>query len=68
MADVDKSPAMQTDERPAEDIDLIEMAITERFGERCEDFDAECMCCRAWRMFDDMTAVWLSARPGGDTQ
>lgn len=32
----------------------IEEAITEQFGERCPDFDADCICCQVWSQYDDL--------------
>jgi len=34
--------------------DLIAEAITEQFGERCPDFDANCYCCRVWKQYDEV--------------
>lgn len=31
---------------------LLCEAITEAFGERCEDFEPECWCCKAWAELD----------------
>jgi len=45
--------AMVTDERE----DLIAEAITEAFGERCEDFEPECYCCKAWAEYDRLAAL-----------
>lgn len=35
-------------------VSYIEEAITEAFGERCPDFDADCRCCKAWAELDQM--------------
>jgi hypothetical protein len=32
--------------------DLIETAITEFFGERCDDYEKHCICCKAWQEYD----------------
>lgn len=32
----------------------IEEAITEWFGPRCDDFNAHCACCQAWREYDTL--------------
>jgi hypothetical protein len=37
--------------------DLIAEAITEQFGERCPDFDANCYCCRVWRQYDELKTI-----------
>lgn len=29
--------------------------LEEVFGSRCPDFDADCECCRRWRLLDDLT-------------
>lgn len=34
--------------------DLIEEAIEEWFGPRCEDYDEDCFCCLAWKQLDDL--------------
>lgn len=36
--------------------DKIKEAITEHWGERCDDFDADCVCCQAWKEWDDLQA------------
>ena len=41
---------------------LLCEAITEAFGERCEDFEPDCWCCRAWAELDDLTAAPAEAR------
>jgi len=28
--------------------------LTEHFGERCEDFDADCPCCQRWAAYDTL--------------
>jgi hypothetical protein len=33
---------------------LIEDAITEYFGERCDDYEKNCVCCKAWQEYDIM--------------
>ncbi|MDJ1632305.1 hypothetical protein [Rhizobium rhizogenes] len=32
--------------------DKIAEAITERWGIRCQDHDADCPCCQAWAEYD----------------
>jgi len=29
-----------------------ETLLTEWFGERCDDFDADCLCCQRWAALD----------------
>lgn len=36
--------------------DLIAEAITEQFGERCPDFDANCHCCKVWQQYHALKA------------
>ncbi|SCB30539.1 hypothetical protein [Rhizobium lusitanum] len=36
------------------DIDLIIEAITSQWGDRCDDFEPSCACCRVWRAFDHL--------------
>ena len=36
--------------------DLIAEAITEQFGERCPDFDADCLCCKVWQQYHALKA------------
>ncbi|RWB40477.1 MAG: hypothetical protein EOQ44_25400 [Mesorhizobium sp.] len=45
------------------DISPIEEAITEYWGERCLDFDADCSCCQAWRQLDSFLANPHHASP-----
>lgn len=33
-------------------MNALEVAVTEAFGERCPDYDADCPCCIAWEAFD----------------
>lgn len=33
-------------------MNALEVAVTEVFGERCPDYDADCSCCIAWEAFD----------------
>lgn len=33
---------------------LIEDAITEYFGERCDEYYFECVCCAAWKQYDTL--------------
>ncbi|MGC0052692.1 hypothetical protein ACNSPG_06450 [Brucella pituitosa] len=35
--------------------ELIAAAISEHYGERCPDFDADCFCCKAWAEYDALT-------------
>jgi hypothetical protein len=37
--------------------DLIETAITEYFGERCDDYEERCVVCRAWKEYDNLVAL-----------
>ena len=32
----------------------IKRVITEYLGERCPDFDADCLCCKAWKEYDGL--------------
>ena len=38
----------------ASETDLIEEAIIEWWGERCDTYDADCPCCRAWEQLDNL--------------
>ena len=31
---------------------LIEEAITDQYGERCEEYAQGCPCCDAWKQYD----------------
>ena len=33
-------------------VELIEEAIEEYWGDRCDSYHAECACCMAWKQFD----------------
>lgn len=37
--------------------DYIAEAITEQFGERCDEFAAGCACCEAWSQYDDLVSL-----------
>jgi predicted DCC family thiol-disulfide oxidoreductase YuxK len=41
-----------TDSVPSKD--QVEALITRVLGERCADYDANCMTCQAWRMRDEL--------------
>jgi len=34
--------------------ELIEAALMDYYGNRCDDFDVECLCCRAWAEYDGL--------------
>ena len=34
----------------------IEQALTEWYGERCDEFESGCECCEAWKEFDELKA------------
>ena len=36
----------------------IDRELVRLFGERCDDFEITCSCCRAWRARDDLE-LWL---------
>jgi hypothetical protein len=36
---------------------LIEEAITEYAGERCPDFDPECIVCKTWAEYDRLKVI-----------
>lgn len=38
--------------------DLIEEAITEYWGERCDTPDQDCPCCRAWQQMDNLVNLF----------
>jgi len=29
----------------------------EMYGRRCESFDADCVCCKLWKTFDEVTDI-----------
>jgi len=33
-------------------MNMIEEAIKNYWGERCPDYDADCVVCQAWKEFD----------------
>lgn len=33
----------------------IEEALIEYFGERCSDFEPECVVCQVWKEWDELT-------------
>ena len=37
----------------------IERTITEQFGERCPDYEATCIVCRAWKALDMLREVFV---------
>ena len=36
---------------------FIEEAITYYWGERCPDYEPECLCCKAWGEYEDMLII-----------
>lgn len=34
-------------------MNVLEVAVTEAFGERCPDYEPECPCCMAWKALDN---------------
>lgn len=36
-------------------------AITEHWGERCQDYESTCFCCQAWQEFDDLQSELAEA-------
>lgn len=41
---------------PPNAIDLIAEAMVVHWGERCDEYAADCFCCRVWRQFDQLVA------------
>lgn len=37
----------------------IKRIITEYLGDRCQDFDADCLCCKAWKEYDELRIAGL---------
>jgi hypothetical protein len=37
--------------------DLIADAIIEAFGERCPDYGQGCLCCEAWKQYDEIARL-----------
>ncbi len=33
-----------------------EVLLVQEFGERCEDYEPECLCCKRWKALDDLIA------------
>ena len=31
--------------------------LTENFGDRCPDFEPECMCCKLWALHDQVKEI-----------
>lgn len=31
--------------------------ITDQYGEKCEDFDKDCVCCQMWAMHDEIEGL-----------
>lgn len=44
---------------------LIAEAITEAMGERCPDFDADCLCCKTWAEYDALSQARAEGRREG---
>ena len=34
----------------------VSQFLTHYFGEKCEDYEADCECCRRWRLFEELIA------------
>lgn len=45
--------------------DMISIAITEAFGERCQDFSEGCPACETWKQYDNVvnTLKWIRDFP-----
>ena len=43
----------------------IDRELVRLFGERCDDFDIFCACCRAWRTRDDLELVLKAGADDG---
>lgn len=37
--------------------------VTEGFGERCKDFDADCPCCKMWKHYDGVKDIAVFTEP-----
>ena len=48
---------------PTEAMAKVEEAISEHWGDRCQDFDADCACCQTWSEYDRLVSAAL-AHPG----
>ncbi len=35
---------------------IAETMLKEHFGERCDDYEPDCMCCQRWRALDKLLA------------
>ncbi|MEP0149961.1 hypothetical protein [Roseibium sp.] len=44
---------------------LIAEAITEYLGERCADFDADCLSCKTWAEYDALSQARAEGRREG---
>lgn len=47
--------------------ELIAHAITDYYGERCPEYDADCFCCKAWAEFDRLRHAARPAPAATDT-
>ena len=45
-----------SDQTKAPERCLIEQAIVDQWGERCDEFDPDCFTCRAWKALDFLAA------------
>lgn len=35
---------------------IAEEMLTEQFGERCSEYDPDCMCCQRWKALDELVS------------
>lgn len=38
----------------ADALRTVRLYVEEWFGERCEEFEPNCICCRKWQAFDEL--------------
>lgn len=62
MTNENKSALLRDAQNLSPSDDLIAFAITETFGERCKDRDADCYTCQAWDQYDKARAA-LQSQP-----
>ncbi len=45
---------MMVRDKIKQNISWLENVIGENYGSRCQDFEKDCWCCKAWEFFDEV--------------
>lgn len=57
LVDVEHDPVHEYEKRAESFIDEFDRFVTTQFGERCSTFDADCVCCKLWKIRDETQKI-----------